>query len=217
MGGGKEIVAKKTGKDIAKERGIDVQHSLYRKTGDWYHILNTFPAALLDESGYIKFETQEDYDLFIRQSQDAGINQNLETNTLTLRDGIAAHGRYTPFVQLFPNEISNSTPVVEGAKRQVIVNSYERDASARKLCLHKWGVNCSVCNLNFEKVYGKIGNGFVHVHHLTPISSIKEEYVLVPERDMRPVCPNCHAMLHQRDPPFLIEELRDIINKNADI
>ena len=37
-------------------------------------------------------------------------------------------------------------------------------------------------------------------------------YQVDPVRDLRPVCPNCHAMLHQRRPgPFGIEELKGII------
>lgn len=112
---------------------------------------------------------------------------------------------------MFPNEVAEIAFVIEGARRQVSVNAYERDSSARLICLAKWGHACSACEFNFERAYGEIGKGFIHVHHLTPLSSIREEYALVPERDLRPVCPNCHAMLHRRDPPLSIEQLREII------
>ncbi|PCP15512.1 HNH endonuclease, partial [Klebsiella pneumoniae] len=46
------------------------------------------------------------------------------------------------------------------------------------------------------------------IHHLIPLSGIKQDYRLNPETDLIPVCPNCHAMLHRRDPPFTPEELK---------
>ncbi|HEM0468253.1 TPA: HNH endonuclease [Escherichia coli] len=29
-----------------------------------------------------------------------------------------------------------------------------------------------------------------------------------------PVCPNCHAMLHRRKPPFTLEELKALMDVN---
>ena len=54
----------------------------------------------------------------------------------------------------------------------------------------------------------KSAKGFIHIHHLIPLSGIKQDYRLNPETDLIPVCPNCHAMLHRRDPPFTPEELK---------
>jgi 5-methylcytosine-specific restriction protein A len=71
-----------------------------------------------------------------------------------------------------------------------------------------------VCGLIFKDYYGDIGTGFIHVHHLKPVSVMKQEYEMDPISDLRPVCPNCHAMLHKNDPPFSIEELKDLIEKS---
>ena len=57
------------------------------------------------------------------------------------------------------------------------------------------------------KVYGEIAKGFIHVHHLIPLSEIKENYQVNPKTDLIPVCPNCHAMLHRQDPPLTPEAL----------
>jgi 5-methylcytosine-specific restriction protein A len=56
-----------------------------------------------------------------------------------------------------------------------------------------------------------LGEGFIHVHHLNPIATIAEEYELDPENDLRPVCPNCHAMLHRKKETLSIEELRTLL------
>ena len=85
----------------------------------------------------------------------------------------------------------------EGAVMNVKVNKYERNPEARKKCIEKHGCRCVICGFDFEQTYGIIGKGFIHVHHLIPISSIKKEYVVDPEKDLIPVCPNCHSMLHQ--------------------
>lgn len=85
----------------------------------------------------------------------------------------------------------------EGALKKVYVNAYERDSNARNQCLKEKGYSCSVCGINLENVYGAIGKGFIHVHHIIPISSIGKDYQVNPSTDLIPVCPNCHSMLHR--------------------
>ena len=101
----------------------------------------------------------------------------------------------------------------EGALITVKANKYERNQKARKECVAKKGYHCLVCGRDFESTYGEIGRGFIHVHHLTPISSIGQEYELNVDTDLAPVCPNCHYMLHRKNPPYTIEELKDILAK----
>ena len=99
----------------------------------------------------------------------------------------------------------------EGMARQVLVNSYERDRAARQACIAHYGAACSVCSLRFEERYGSLGVGFIHVHHLVPLSDLGPDYEVNPVEDLRPVCPNCHAMLHRRRPPLSLDELRALI------
>ena len=119
---------------------------------------------------------------------------------------------FTPEI-IYPDEIEAN--LLEGSKKEVIVNSYERNPIARKKCLEHFGYNCSVCNINFEKIYGVIGKSFIHVHHLKQISDIKKEYEVNPIKDLIPVCPNCHAMLHKRNPPYSVDELKDITKRRS--
>lgn len=104
----------------------------------------------------------------------------------------------------FPDEVLD---FVEGATKRVVVNAYERDPKARAACLLHHGYSCVVCNFNFSMHFGKIGKDFIHVHHLELISKTKEQHPIDPVKDLIPVCPNCHAMLHRSDPPFTIDEL----------
>ncbi|MDB4678703.1 HNH endonuclease [Rhodopirellula sp.] len=107
-----------------------------------------------------------------------------------------------------PNEVLAPTRYVEGAVKRIFVNSYERSALARKKCIEHWGLDCAVCGFNFKSQYGSFGEGFIHVHHLRDLASIGREYNVDPKEDLRPVCPNCHAMLHRQKKPLSIEELK---------
>ena len=114
----------------------------------------------------------------------------------------------------YPDEIKENSVIYEGAKKQVTVNIYERDVKARKQCIEKYGYKCTICTFDFEKIYGAIGKDFIHVHHLKPLSEIDKEYKVNPIQDLRPVCPNCHAMLHKKIPAYSIEEIKNYIYQN---
>ena len=103
--------------------------------------------------------------------------------------------------------------VVEGAAKSVTIKTYERDRGARLICTHHWGWKCFVCQFDFAKNYGELGEKFIHVHHLKPLAEIGEAYSLNPVTDLRPVCPNCHAMLHRKVPALAIEELRALMDR----
>lgn len=113
-------------------------------------------------------------------------------------------------ITLYPDEIEENI-LFEGAKKQIVVNAYERSPKARKICIEEYGFNCFICGFNFQKTYGELGKEFIHVHHLKPLSEIQKEYKVNPIKDLRPVCPNCHAMLHRKIPAYSIEEIQNII------
>ena len=100
----------------------------------------------------------------------------------------------------------------EGKAKQIYVNTYERDRGARKKCIEHYSCKCQVCGFEFSDFYGDMGEGFIHVHHRTPLASIGETYKVDPVKDLIPVCPNCHAMLHKGSSPPTVEELKQRIN-----
>lgn len=111
-------------------------------------------------------------------------------------------------VQILPEEITPSEALIEGASSTVSVNSYERNPLARQKCLDHHGYACGVCAFSFEEHYGRIGRRYIHVHHVVPLAEIKQEYVVDPVKDLVPICPNCHAMIHSTRPALRIEQLR---------
>lgn len=99
----------------------------------------------------------------------------------------------------------------EGNVSRIETNRYERNPLNRKLCLAAKGYGCTICGFDFEKVYGELGHHFIHVHHVIPVSQIGPGYVIDPIKDLIPICPNCHAMLHRSDPPLQPEQLKTIL------
>ncbi len=95
-------------------------------------------------------------------------------------------------------DISDSDDITEGLKKTVTVNKYERSSIARKKCIEHKGCYCYVCGIDFEKNYGELGKGFIHVHHIVPISQIDKSYKVDYKEDLVPICPNCHAMIHRK-------------------
>ena len=126
-----------------------------------------------------------------------------------LADLLAAEYPYDPAMD-FPDEVGPEFR--EGQRRTVEVNAYERDPVARAACRRHYGTFvCQICGFDFAREYGSIGREYIHVHHLRPVATLGKDggAVIVPETDMLPVCPNCHAMLHTRKPePLTPEELK---------
>ena len=104
---------------------------------------------------------------------------------------------------------------VEGSVTKVLANAYERSEAARTACIRHHGTTCVVCCFNFGRKYGPSVEGMIHVHHLRELSAIGESYVVDPIVDLRPVCPNCHAVIHSCSPAMSIEEVRKLISATS--
>lgn len=104
----------------------------------------------------------------------------------------------------------------EGYAERILMNHYERSQYNRQTCLLFNGFDCQVCGFNFETTYGLIGKQFIHVHHIIPLSQIDMNYKINPIKDLVPLCPNCHSMVHKKNPPFSIDELKEIFFQNQD-
>ena len=122
---------------------------------------------------------------------------------------------FAGFILLFSNYLQAEKLLVYEEGREYLTTStrYERNPINRELCLASKGYRCSVCGIDMEDVYGEIGKQFIEVHHSIPVSSYGHERLIDPLLELFPVCPNCHAMLHRKNPPYSIDELRQIMQK----
>ncbi|HEY4258126.1 MAG TPA: HNH endonuclease [Candidatus Udaeobacter sp.] len=115
----------------------------------------------------------------------------------------------------FAEEIATPERFWEGALRRTTINAYERDPAARKACIAHFGSACRACGFDFAARFGELGAGYIHVHHTRPLSEARRGYAVDPIKDLVPVCPNCHAMLHQRTPPLSMGDLRKHIRNGT--
>ncbi len=102
---------------------------------------------------------------------------------------------------------------IEGGTIHIEMTRYERDPRARQACLEHHGARCQICGLAMDQVYGPEMTGYIHVHHICPLAKQGTRHQVDPVRDLLPVCPNCHAYLHQEDPPISVTRARIQIRK----
>lgn len=96
----------------------------------------------------------------------------------------------------------------EGAQYVAHVNKYERSRYNRAICLSHFGFRCVGCGNDLQEVYGPLGAGVIHVHHIVPLSQMGGSYRLNPLTDLVPLCPNCHNVVHRESPPVGVAELQ---------
>jgi 5-methylcytosine-specific restriction enzyme A len=109
-------------------------------------------------------------------------------------------------------EVQEASAYREGSVQRILVNRYERDPQARADCIKHYGPTCVVCGFKFVAVYGSVAEGYIHVHHLTPLAEIGEQYEVDPIADLRPVCANCHAVIHLGGGCRSLEEVRSVVD-----
>jgi 5-methylcytosine-specific restriction protein A len=113
------------------------------------------------------------------------------------------------------DKAENEEFIKEGNVKYYYGKRYERNPKNRQRAIEIHGCFCSVCNFDFERMYGEFGKNFIEVHHIKPLHEFKGEEVDVnPETDLIPICSNCHRIIH-RDVQHLltVKELRGIIAK----
>lgn len=117
-----------------------------------------------------------------------------------------------------PEELNENIKYTEGTSKTIVVNAYERNAKAKKACIECYGndYKCQICGFKFADKYGAEFKNKIHVHHIKPISEIGKEYKIDPKKDLLPVCPNCHMILHSKGngQTYSVEEVKTMLKNN---
>jgi 5-methylcytosine-specific restriction protein A len=118
---------------------------------------------------------------------------------------------------ILPEELPAGSCYQEGAVRKIWISAFERDAAAREACIKAHGRRCAVCGMSFEEEYGAKAADIIHVHHLKPLAQSTGPREVNPVEDLLPLCPNCHAVVHQAESEMLsIDEVRRMREEAAD-
>ncbi|MBQ6944799.1 MAG: HNH endonuclease [Ruminococcus sp.] len=122
---------------------------------------------------------------------------------------------------ILPEELDKEQfqTLVEGAKKRITINAYERNPKAKAICIshyrvkNKGRIKCEICDFDFGTVYGEAFSDKIVVHHIKEISSIGKDYEVDPIKDLLPVCPNCHLIAHSKTPAYTPDEIRSMLGK----
>jgi len=191
--------------------GVDAQQVRYSDDGHWYATLTRFPAALLDAHGYVRFATELDY-----RRAPLSIGKEISVR----KPGISAlpgYVRVDSTEQPITLDVDiHSAAVNEGQRR--LVQHLQRERKRTIVLMKKRrapSLDCEVCGFSFRGVYGTAAMDYCEVHHLVPLSdaaSVAQTRI----EDLAIVCANCHRVIHLRNPPYEMEDVRRMIGSVAD-
>ena len=97
----------------------------------------------------------------------------------------------------------------------------ERSQKLRRAAIEHYTVDgkivCSVCGFDFKKIYGDLGDGYIQMHHENPIYQYSDDgfetYISEAVKNMKPLCANCHCMVHRNKGRLIsITELKAIMD-----
>jgi hypothetical protein len=104
----------------------------------------------------------------------------------------------------------------EGERYEIRTTSIERSRHAREACIAHYRALCFVCGFDFKAVYGSHGEGYIHVHHREDLAQSKGRHEVDPVRDLVPLCPNCHAMVHwKRKVAMAVDDLKELMRRRV--
>ena len=192
--------------ELSRSFGLEVVQSRYSDWGNFYGLVQSYPCALWDRSGYVIFTNEDELKI-------TGVSVAKRINVPKGISSLNGYEQVIHDVQL-PEELPDGFEYQEGAVQQIRVNRYERDKKAREACLSHYGYVCQVCDVKLSDVYGAISGTLIHVHHIKPMSEIGELYIVDPVSDLIPVCPNCHAVIHLKTPPYAPHEVSAMLRND---
>lgn len=107
----------------------------------------------------------------------------------------------------------------EGQRRLRTHFGVERNARLRTQAKAYWRakqgqVRCIACGFDFENAYGSRGTDFIELHHERPLAA--EGKTKNRPRDLKPLCSNCHRMVHRyADEILTIAALRKLVRRDS--
>lgn len=158
----------------------------------------------------------DDDQLDLEFLQDNGLKGNVQ-GPMTLKEPLKSYIQKVLKTNILnlDNELEN-TEYVEGKSYVQYGIKYERNQALRNEAIKIHGTTCKVCGFDFKAKYGELGEGFIEIHHLKPMFSINREIKVNPQKDLVPLCSNCHKMIHRNaKQPLTIKELTQIVSHNS--
>ncbi len=193
---------------VKEQYGADARKALRVRASDYLARIGTVADGLT--CGPIDLEISSQSRLGALYEQGAVCSKYYQRGNIPDDATLAADLRQ--FIDYYFSLVSRESALFDRSQQEEDEGEYEWE-DLRLLRMHKriernrklvsnvkrcLGLACQACGLNFEKVYGSIGKGYIEAHHLIPLSQLKGKRVaLDPERDFAVLCANCHRMIHR--------------------
>ncbi len=172
--------------------GFRSADSVSRKTTDFMtnHALYTGKATRCGKPTLLMIDAFTDREAEMLQAAEA------------LAEGIASGELHRIAEQ--PDEVDETgASAIEGRLLVRRALARERDPKLRALKIkqvqrHGIPLRCEVCDFDFARIYGELGEGYIEVHHVIPLhaSGTRETRL----EDLACLCANCHRMCHRSRP-----------------
>lgn len=120
----------------------------------------------------------------------------------------AVEEKLDELINSYQGALNDPVLLAEGTATSRQTASFERNPLARRRCIEHHGTTCCICGFSFGEIYGELAKGYIHVHHLRSLSIRGGRHQVNPIKDLRPICPNCHVVVHLRKPPLSINRVK---------
>lgn len=111
--------------------------------------------------------------------------------------------------------LAENTIITEGNRRVRVgsIRITERSQALRKAAIQRYTdsndhIQCAVCGFDFWDFYGEIGQGYIEIHHETPLLQYEDEdrtlFLREAVERVCPLCSNCHRIVH-RDRRYVLD------------
>lgn len=114
----------------------------------------------------------------------------------------------------FPDVDEENITAKEGRRRWAQHFRRERNAKIvrekKNQVLRATGsLKCEVCQFDFKKRYGALGEGFCEAHHKQPLSTLDLQTETETKlEDLAILCSNCHRMIHKTKPIMSVTDFK---------
>jgi len=198
---------------FGKSAGLDnTYHSNGGSAKKWLYSIG-FVDVLKIENSTFKNNVMDNFKIWASKVKAFDISRKFQKDqNNNKRFELLIHSTLIPKDLLSKTNIkeSNQSFFDEGFKKQIVRELTTRSRKVVSDAKAKYGVICAACGFDFGQTYGTHGFGFIEMHHLNPIKDGQRKTSV---DDLRPVCPNCHRMLHKGDRLLSIDELKMIIKE----
>lgn len=151
-----------------------------------------------------------------------GIWNEFSENLDSLRQVATAIREHYPTLKSFGVlHLDTDDGVEEGGIFHALHKYYERDQSLirkkkKDVFAKHTALKCEVCEFDFAKIYGELGDQFAECHHTKPVAKMKTGEK-TKQSDLSIVCANCHRMLHRGRDLLSIAGLKAIVEKELNL